>query len=254
MVSMLVFVGLGYSTRHITPEALEELKTADVIYIDTYTSLYSEPLENLLSINPKAKYIFAKREHLEGKGIAEVLALAKREKVVIAVPGDPFIATTHDAILSEAMKLGVPFKIINGLSILTLAYSRTGLQAYRFGKIVTLTYPDGFKPYSTLEFIYDNLLRGLHTLVLLDLRVDESKAMSIPEAVDILRELDYKGMLENSLAYGLARLGWSDEKICFNYLYKLGNYKYPPPPHSIVVVARLDPVEEEIASYWMRNC
>lgn len=250
---MLVFVGLGYSFKHLTPEALDELKAADIIFIDTYTSLYSDPLDKIISINPSAKYVFAKREHLERR-MAEIVNLAKSKRVVIAVPGDPFIATTHDAILSEAIKSGVNFKIVNGLSILTLAYSRTGLQVYRFGKVVTLTYPDAYKPYSVIDFIYDNLHRGLHTLVLLDLRVEESKVMTITEAIEILRELDYRNQLDSKYGYGLARLGWSDEKICFNKLYELSKYKYPPPPHSIIIVSRLDPVEEEIASYWMRSC
>ncbi|MEM1639046.1 MAG: diphthine synthase [Desulfurococcaceae archaeon] len=251
---MLVFIGLGYSLRHLTLEAVEELKTADVIYVDTYTSLYEDPIEELRSINPKAEYIYVKRKDLEGPAIRRVVNEALRRKIIIAVPGDPFIATTHDAILSEAIKYKVPYKIINGISVFTMVYGRVGLQSYRFGKPVTLVYPTHFKPYSTIEVIYDNLGRRLHTLVLLDLRVDESKAMSIPEAVDIILELDEKKLLRNNLAIGLARLGWRDEKICADTLERLKNHSYPPPPHSLVITGGLDPVEEEFIEHWRTTC
>ncbi len=251
---MLVFIGLGYSLRHLTSEAVEWIKKADVVYVDTYTSLYEDPLEDLKTLNSNAEFIFAKRRDLEGNAIREIINRAREKLVVIAVPGDPFIATTHDAILSEAMENNIEFKVVNGISILTLAYSRTGLQTYRFGKIVTLIYPTHFKPISTIETIYDNLNRGLHTLVLLDLRIEENKAMSIPEATSILLELDYAGKLRDRIAIGLARLGWRDEKICADTLEKLGSYKYPPPPHSIIVTSKPDPVEEEIVNYWKKQC
>ena len=246
---MLVFVGLGYSTRHLTLEAIEELKTADMIYIDTYTSLYEEPLAKIESLNNSAEYKYAKRQDLEGKAIEQIIEKAKTKKVVIAVPGDPFIATTHDAILSEAFKKGIKVKIVHGVSIITMAYSRLGLQSYRFGKHVTLVYPTYFKPYSTIEVIYDNLERNLHTLVLLDLRIEEGKAMSIGEAVDVLLDLDERNMLKEQTAIGIARLGWIDEKICYDTLSRLKQYIYPPPPHSIVITTKLSPVEEEILKY-----
>lgn len=251
---MLVFIGLGYSLRHLTKEAIEELADSDVVYIDTYTSLYEDPIEKVIELSPRAKIILARRRDLEGEGISRVINEALTKKVTIAVPGDPFIATTHDAILSEALRHGIRVKIINGMSILTMAYSRTGLQSYRFGKIVTLVYPYCFKPYSTIDVIYDNLSRNLHTLVLLDLRVEEGKAMTIQEAVEIILDLDVKGLIKDNPALALARLGWLNEKICMDNLGNLGKYSYPPPPHSIIVLAKLDPVEEEIVSYWRKTC
>lgn len=251
---MLVFVGLGYSTRHLTIEAIEELKSADLIYIDTYTSIYEDPMTEIEKLNPHATVIYARRIDLEGPGVAKLLDQATSKKVVVAVPGDPFIATTHDSIYIEALKRGIEVKVVNGLSFMTMAYSRLGLQSYRFGKHVTLVYPTHFKPYSTIEFIYDNLARNLHTIVLLDLRLEEGKAMSIHEAVELLLDLDYRRLLRERLGIGVARLGWHDEKICADLIENLGKYSYPPPPHSIVVLSRLDPVEEEFVSYWKTKC
>lgn len=251
---MLVFIGLGYSLKHLTVEAVEELKSADIIYVDTYTSIYEDPLVKVAELNTRAEVILAHRKDLEGVSVKEILEKAKTKKVVIAVPGDPFIATTHDAIRISALRQGVEVKVVHGISFITMAFSRLGLQSYRFGKHVTLVYPTHFKPYSSIEVIYDNLKRNLHTIVLLDLSVEEFRAMTIPEAVDLLLELDYSNLLRNRLALGVARLGWKDEKICANMLSHLKLEKFPPPPHSLVILAHPDPVEEEFIKYWREKC
>lgn len=245
----LLFVGLGYSLRHLTAEAIDAISGADIIYIDTYTSIYEDDLGELRKYNPRAQIYFAKRRDLEGSSVYDIIAKARDRNVVIAVPGDPFIATTHDAIRLEALKAGIEVKVINGLSIFTLIHSRLGLQAYKFGKSVTLVYPEAFKPYSVIEVIYDNLARGLHTIVLLDLRLEEGRAMTIPEAVKILLELDEKGELGANPSVGVARMGWRDEFIVFDKLSELSKYAYPPPPHTIVICGRLHPVEREVIEH-----
>ncbi|MEM2024753.1 MAG: SAM-dependent methyltransferase, partial [Desulfurococcaceae archaeon] len=79
--TMLVFIGLGYSTRHLTLEALEELKTADIVFVDTYTSMYEDPLAEIESFNPQAKYVYASRRDLEGDSMRRVVEEAKGRKV-----------------------------------------------------------------------------------------------------------------------------------------------------------------------------
>jgi len=236
-------------------EAIEELRSADVIYVDTYTSMYEDPIiKVILELNPRAEVIVARRSDLEGAAVNELIERSKTERVVVASPGDPFIATTHDAILADALRRDVKVKVVHGISFITMAFSRLGLQVYKFGKTVTLVYPHSSKPYSVVDVIYDNLKRNLHTLVLLDLDIEKSRAMSIPEAVDILLELDYLGFLKDRLALGIARLGWRDEKICAEVLPNLALKAFPPPPHSLVILARLDPVEEFFIEYWRQSC
>ncbi|ADI31426.1 diphthine synthase [Staphylothermus hellenicus] len=242
---MLYFIGLGLSINHLTLEAIDALRNADKVYIDTYTNIVPDfSLDKLVGlVGEEKEFVMAKRELLEGKNIYYIVEEASKKNIAILVPGDPFIATTHDAIRVEALRRGVKIRVVNGLSIYSLAPSRTGLQAYRFGKTVTLVYPDYFKPYSTIETIYDNLDRNLHTLLLLDLKIEENKAMTIPEAIDILIELDERRVLENIIGVGLAQLGSSMEKIVADRLADLKKYAYPSPPHSIIIVAKPHPVE-----------
>ncbi len=242
---------MGLSINHLTIEAIEWLKKADKIIIDSYTNIIPDfSVDKLFEIIGSRKdIIIANRSMLEGASIKKIVEEARNLDLVILVPGDPFIATTHDAIRVEAIKHGVSVKTINGLSIYSLAPSRTGLQAYRFGKTVTLVYPESFKPYSTIETIYDNLSRNLHTLLLLDLKLEENKAMTINEAVDILMELDEAKKLNNIIAVGLARIGCSDEKIQANRLLNLKKYTFPPPPHSLVIVAKPHPMELDSLRY-----
>ena len=81
------------------------------------------------------------------------------------------------------------------MSATTLAVSLSGLQSYRFGRQVTLPYPYGeYLATSPLEMIDANYVRGLHTLVLLDLDptgmgFDPPKPMQPGEAVSVLRAM-----------------------------------------------------------------
>jgi len=247
---MLVFIGLGLSVKHLTREALEYMELCDVFVIDNYTGLVEKVEELIEQIKDRGKIvILAKRSDLEGPSITRLVEEARTRNIAVLVPGDPFIATTHDAIRVEALKRGIEVRVVHGISIYSLAASRVGLQAYRFGKMITLVYPDYFKPYSVIETIYDNLERNLHTLILLDFRRDEERYMTIPEAVEILMDLDEKGILKKVIGVGVARLGFRDEYLVADKLPNLREKKYPPPPHSLIVVAKPHPIELDLLKH-----
>ncbi len=242
---MLIFVGLGLSMKHLNIEAIEALRSADKIIVDSYTNIVPDFSVSELKkiIGGDREIILAKRRDLEGESIRRIIIEAKEKNIAILVPGDPFIATTHDAIRLEALEKGVPVKTVHNVSIYSVAPSAVGLQAYRFGKTVTLVYPTYFKPYSTIETIYDNLSRNLHTLLLLDLKLEENIAMTIPEAVEIILDLDQRGILGKTLAVGIAQAGTNNQYLKADRLANLVNYEYPRPPHSIVIVAKPHPIE-----------
>ncbi len=248
---MLTFVGLGlYDCTDLTLRGLEALKKADKVYLDTYTSVVPgfsiEKLERLVD----RKITPVTREVLEGNGVYSILREAKEKKIVILVPGDPFIATTHISIRLEAENMGIKTEVIHASSIVSSAVSEAGLQVYKFGKVVTLVYPDpevGFYPISSYEVLRDNFNRKLHTLFLLDLK--EDRKMTIRDAVNVLYLLEEKvggGLISSeTLGIGLARVGSPDAVIKAGALEDLEKYDFGLPPHTLIIPGSLHPMEAE---------
>ena len=256
----LYIAGFGTSLDYVSLRLLEVLRNADTVYVDTYTSI-APGLEkgSIEKLAPRARIVFADRRLLEERQHV-IIEEARERNVVVLVPGDPMLATTHVTLRIEAVKRGVHVELIHGLSGLQAVISFTGLQVYRFGRTVTLVYPEeGFRPYSTVQYIWENLERGLHTLVLLDLRLDEGRAMSIGEAVPLLLELEeelareegVEPRIRGSLLVGVARAGTREAVCKAGGPVEVASAPYPPPPHSLIVTApRLHPVEEEALRFF----
>ena len=90
------------------------------------------------------------------------------------------------------------------------------MSLYKFGKTASI-------PLKTrmLEAPYDVLKEnaGMHTLFLLDLKVEENKTMSVKEAVDFLLGVEEKRkekfFTEETMCVACARLGFEDEEIAY---------------------------------------
>jgi len=188
---MLVLAGLGISDeKGLTLEELEEVKNADYIFLELYTSIWNGNVENLEKIIEKKIHV-VRRKDLE-EDVNKIVNLAKNKKVVIFVPGDPLVATTHSSIILECMKNGIDYKILHNSSIFS-AICETGLHIYKFGQAVTIPMKEKIStlPLSVINAILENKKRGLHTLCLLDIDVENNKFLKVDEAV--------KFLLENSL-------------------------------------------------------
>jgi diphthine synthase len=99
-----------------------------------------------------------------------ILELAKDELVSLLVVGDPLQATTHIDLLLRCHDEGIPYEVVHAASVTTLVSGGIGLQNYRFGRQVTLTFPVGdYLPTSPLEMLCESLYLGNHVLVLFDL-------------------------------------------------------------------------------------
>ena len=81
-----------------------------------------------------------------------ILEAAKKGKAVFLVPGDPFIATTHVTLRIDAEKQGIKTRIVHGTSIISAIVSLSGLHNYKFGKTVTIPFPENFSetPYNVI--------------------------------------------------------------------------------------------------------
>ncbi len=262
----LIFVGLGlYGCLDISLRGLEEVKRADYVFVEFYTSLMPDfSIEGFRRISGRDLIVVSRRD-IEDEDSRIILEKARNAKVVFLVPGDPLIATTHLAIRVKAEKMGIKTKIIHGASIISAAIGLSGLQNYRFGKSVTIPFPEGNRISQTPYLVIaENKFRDLHTLCFLDIKADEAKYMKIREALKILLELE-KGKKRNvineeSLAVGIARAGSENVIVKADSFKNLINFDFGNPPHSLIIPAeRLHFMEAEAlinlagAPKWVRR-
>jgi diphthine synthase len=190
---MLTLIGLGlYDEKDLTLRGIEVAQAAKKAYVELYTSKWHGSLKNLEKLVGK-KIKILNRKDLE-ENSKKILDEAKKQSIVIFVPGDPLVATTHTTLIMDAKAAGIKVSIIHNASIVS-AIAESGLHIYKFGPMVTVPFPEKTKnklPESIYETIKTNKARGLHTLCLLDVVDEEKKYMMPAQAVKILLELEDK--------------------------------------------------------------
>ncbi len=188
---MLSLIGLGlYDEKDITLRGIEEAKSADKVYIETYTSNWSGNLQNLEKLIGQKISVLSRKDLEENS--QKILDEARKSRIAVLVGGDPLVATTHSALTADAKKLGIEVKIIHNASI-TSAVAETGLHIYKFGATITIPFSEktkGALPESVYKTIEQNKKLGLHTLCLLD--IVDRKFLTPKDAVKILLELEGK--------------------------------------------------------------
>lgn len=164
----IILVGMGPGRcEMMTQEAINAARLADHRRYEAYTALW--PQDELDKLEEQVGSI-TKVMRPEIEDAAELLELAKSSLVAVMIVGDPLQATTHVDLQLQANEMGVPCKVMHGISITTILSGAIGLSNYKFGRSTTLTYPyGGWIATSPLEVIASNQYQGLHTLVLLDL-------------------------------------------------------------------------------------
>lgn len=248
MPGTLTFIGLGlFDATDLTLKGLEAARSADRVYAEFYTSA-------MLGTTPEAlARLIGKPVRVLGRAAVEsgteILEAASRERVALLVPGDPMSATTHVDLRMRAHAAGIPSRIVHGPSIVTAAAGLLGLQATKFGRATSLPFPEaGFRPTSPLDAIADNRSRGLHTLVLLDLREDGS-SLSANEAIryliDVGRERGDDAFTEDTLVCVVGRAGSADPRLHAGRAADLLDRDVGPPLHCLVVPGELHFLERE---------
>jgi len=247
----LVFIGLGlYDEKDISIRGLEELKEADAVFAEFYTSIMSGlSIRKLEEMAGKAVNIVTRRvlEEEEGKLIFEE---AKKGKVVFLVPGDPLIATTHVDLRIRAEKQGIKTRVIHGASVVSAVRGISGLQNYKYGKAVTIPFSEkGFVSETPYRVIMENRKRGLHTMCYLDIKAEEQRYLTIKEALQTLLELEKQKkeqfVTPRTLVIGVARAGSPEPIVKAGYLEEVMNHDFGAPPHTLIFPGKLHFMEAE---------
>ncbi|KAF5645712.1 diphthine synthase [Fusarium sp. NRRL 52700] len=255
---MLYLVGLGLSDEtDITVKGLEVVKKASRVYLEAYTSILLVEQSVLESYYGRSITV-ADREMVESNS-DEILRNAQNEDVAFLVVGDPFGATTHTDLVLRARELEISVRTVPNASIMS-GIGACGLQLYNFGQTVSMVFfTDTWKPASFYDRIKENRQIGLHTLVLVDIKVKEQslenmargrlvyeppRYMTVGQCAQQMLEIEderKEGIYtKDSLAIGAARVGGKTEKFVAGTLEELcsTDEELGPPLHSLVLLGR----------------
>ncbi|RLG91628.1 MAG: diphthine synthase [Candidatus Hecatellales archaeon] len=247
----LTFIGLGlHNEKGLSLVGLEKARKAEKVFIETYTNPMPHlSMENLQKLLGKP-IVRLSRGDLEENAKNGILRDAKKMDVVLLVPGDPMVATTHVWLRVEALKMGIKTEVVNGVSVYSAAPSVAGLQIYKFGRSVTIPIPtENYKPQTPYDVIKENSKRGLHTLVLLDFSSEKNRWISIGEGLSYLLEIEEerkeKVVFRGRLAVGLAGLGSDKPVVKGDTVEKLLSYDFKLFPQTLIFPGRLHFMEVE---------
>jgi diphthine synthase len=239
MTIKLVSIGLR-DHLDLSLKALKEIKSSDKVYFESYTMKLDTTLEQLEETVRK-NITPLERSALE-EDVSSILMEAATKDIAILVGGDALSATTHVSFLIDAKKQGIETVVIHGASILS-AVAESGLSIYKFGRTITIPFPEKGPVDSVIRTLRENREHGLHTLLLLDLNLPEEKYLYIPQA--LMRLINSDQFPLDTLVVGLARVGSEDQMIIADEASKLINLEWGGFPHALVVPGRLHFLEEE---------
>ena len=282
---MLYLIGLGLGDeKDITVKGLEIIKQkCEKVYLENYTSILSEPdsgeseeRDENESQRKRMELFYGKRceicdrDFVEQNGVEKMLEEAKEKDIAFLVVGDCFAATTHADLVLRASDRGVNVKVIYNASIMN-ACAGSGLQLYNFGKTVSLCFfTNGWRPDSFYDGIKGNRDLGLHTLILLDIRVKEPTVEALCSGKKIYEprrfmtvctaakqmlavERDRKERVydENTRAIAIARVGQDDERFITCSLKEMCSPNCGKPLHSLILVgAKTHELEEKMLKFY----
>lgn len=254
---MLYLIGLGLSHEtDITVRGLETVRKCKRVYLEAYTSILMAADKLSLEEFYGKEVILADRELVE-TGADQILEGADKDDIAFLVVGDVFGATTHTDLVIRARELNIPFELIHNASVMN-AVGACGLQLYQFGQTVSLVFfTETWKPDSFYQKIMENRKIGLHTLLLLDIKVKEQsienmargrliyeppRYMDIATAAQQLLEVEE---IRNEKAYtpdtpcvAVSRLGSPTQLFKAGSLKELAEYDAGEPLHSLIMLGR----------------
>jgi len=244
---MLWFVGLGISGADgIGLDTLQILKKADIVFFEVFTSPIPQP--ELLKIKKTVKGEFKTAARWMVEDGKTILKDAKKKNVVLLSYGDPYIATTHIELRTRAILEKIKTKTIHAASAITSLVGECGLHYYKVGKPVTMMNEKQSIP-SVYYTIYENLIAGSHTIIILEYNNDKKFFLDPKDALSnlLLAEKEQKRNVidESSFVIVASRIGAKNQKIIAGKLSTLKKINFGKSPHSIIIPGRMHFTESD---------
>jgi len=194
--------------------------------------------------------VIVPRRVLEEEDGELIFEATKKGKAAIIVQGDPIIATTHVDLLITAKKLGIKTSVVHNASAVSAIRGLSGLQNYKFGKSVTIPFPDrGIAPETPYNVIQENKKMGLHTMCYLDIKTVEQRYLTVNDALRSLLELGKQKkeqvITPKTLVVGVARAGSPSPTVKAGFIEEVVEFDFGAPPHTLVFPGKLHFMEAE---------
>ena len=179
----------------------------------------------------------------------DIIRDAMEMRVGFITAGDTMSATTHVDLRIQAAEAGIPVRVFHGISIFSACPTSLGLQHYKFGRTVTLPFlEENYHPKSPYDHIKENKDRGLHTMILLDIRADELRYMTAHQAIEWLIEGENKwgeGLIDDrTLLCVASKVGSPEERIFAGYPQDLLKMDVGEPLQTLVLPGKLHFMEQ----------
>ena len=245
----LLLVGMGVQgVLGLPVGAVDELRKCDRILLDSYTTPIDPErvlgeLRALLGMEVKE----ASRDELED--VQGLLRLASAGCLGIVIPGDVFVATTHDVIRQEAARSGIDVRVWHASSIVSAALSRVGLHIYKLGFIGTLVAGPPQTAYRAYFGVTGALRNSQHSILLMQHDPASGEGIDVGGGLRMLEEAENSWRLgsfgPDRVIVVASRLFSESESV---KVLRLGDAPYVDfgeHPHTIIVPGRLHYTEAE---------
>lgn len=252
---MLWFIGLGISGfEGISPSTSRILRKADLVFFENFTSPIPRSDQSKIKKLARSRLRMAPRWLVEdGKAI---LSEAKKKTVVLLAYGDPYIATTHIELRTRAALDGIKTRTVHAASAIPSLVGECGLQYYKMGRPVTIMRDQ--QTWNTVYYtIYENLVRGSHSILILEYNSDAGFFLDPREAISSLlsAEGEQRRNVIRETMFGIvaSRIGSRTQSIIAGKLSSLSKADFGKPPHTIIVPGRMHFTETDALKAFA-NC
>jgi diphthine synthase len=233
---MLYIIGLGLDKKGISQQGLEAVRRCKKIYLENYTVDFPYTSHELEEVIGK-DVVSVGRDFVEG---LEFVDEAAKKDVALLVYGSPLTATTHITVVDECKASGVKCKVIYAASVFD-AVAETGLQLYKFGKVASMpAWKFNYSPDSFMEIVKDNQGVKAHSLILIDIGLDITAALSQLKKACANHKIKLKKIIL------CQALGTSKSKIFYKTLKELEDFTSVRKPYCLIIPGDLHFVEAEV--------
>ncbi|KAF7700552.1 putative diphthine methyl ester synthase [Cucumispora dikerogammari] len=279
---MLHIIGVGLkSFLDVQYSKIKVLKKSKYVFLEAYTCIIDiDSQKSLIKLQKliKKKILPLQRHIIES--CSTFLEICKADTISLLVVGTPFFATTHLDLLERCKDLNIDITVSHNCSIQNVI-GCVGLYSYNFGRTISLPFfSKGFQPTSIYDYLRNNKKVGLHTLVLLDIQMENelnsyelekyilnteaedyatnkyfldkknNKFMRANTAIEQLLTLEkltgYSLLDEDTKLFVICRFATKTENIIFDSIKNLRMRDFGSPLHSLIIPGKIDEIEKSI--------